>query len=59
MDLGNSGQEDLAFDVDENMGDEHDDMEALESDDEDQLDEELGLDVDADGKRIVLSLLCV
>lgn len=46
LDLGNSDQDGLAFDVDENMDQE--DPEALDSEDEQNLDEELGLEEDSD-----------
>jgi hypothetical protein len=49
LDLGNFDQDGLAFDVDENMDQE--DIEALDSDDEQNLDEELGLGEDSDGTR--------
>jgi hypothetical protein len=48
MDLGNTVDDDLALDVDGLM-DEVEDPEALDSDDEDQLDEELGLDDISEG----------
>ncbi|KAF8176995.1 P-loop containing nucleoside triphosphate hydrolase protein [Pholiota molesta] len=47
VDLGNSVEDDLAFDVDENM-DHEEDAEGLESDDDDKLDEELGLEEGSD-----------
>jgi ATP-dependent RNA helicase DHX37/DHR1 len=48
IDLGNAVNDDLALDVDGLMN-EVEDPEALESDDEDQLDEELGLDDTSEG----------
>jgi ATP-dependent RNA helicase DHX37/DHR1 len=48
FDLGNAVNDDLALDVDGLM-DEVEDPEALDSDDEDQLDEELGLDDISEG----------
>lgn len=51
VDLGNSVEDDLAFDVDENM-DHEEDSEGLESDDDDKLDEELGLEEGSDSKFI-------
>jgi ATP-dependent RNA helicase DHX37/DHR1 len=48
MDLGNTVDDDLALDVDGLMN-EVEDPEALDSDDEDQLDEELGLDDISEG----------
>ena len=48
IDLGNAVNEDLALDVDGLMN-EVEDAEALDSDDEDQLDEELGLDDNSEG----------
>jgi ATP-dependent RNA helicase DHX37/DHR1 len=47
MDLGNVVKDDLALDVDGHSN-EVEDPEALDSDDEDQLDEELGLDDDSE-----------
>lgn len=48
IDLGNAINDNLALDVDGLMN-EVEDSEALDSDDEDQLDEELGLDDDSEG----------
>jgi ATP-dependent RNA helicase DHX37/DHR1 len=48
IDLGNAVNDDLALDVDGFMN-EVEDPEALDSDDEDQLDEELGLDDNSEG----------
>lgn len=48
MELGSSARGDLAFDVDENMDDGEEDEEALDTDDDDKLDEELGLDNESD-----------
>ena len=48
IDLGNAVDDDLALDVDGFMN-EVEDPEALDSDDEDQLDEELGLDDNSEG----------
>ena len=48
IDLGNVVRDDLALDVDGFMN-ELEDPEALDSDDEDQLDEELGLDDISEG----------
>ena len=48
IDLGNAADDDLALDVDGLMN-EVEDPEALDSDDEDQLDEELGLDDSSEG----------
>lgn len=47
MDLGNVVKDDLALDVDGHSN-EVEDMEALDTDDEDQLDEELGLNDDSE-----------
>ena len=49
IDLGNNVNDDLALDVDGLMK-EVEDPEALDSDDEDQLDEELGLDDYSEGE---------
>lgn len=52
VDLGEGHLDDLAFDVDENM--DEDDPEALNSDAEQNLDDELGLESEgADGKIFV------
>lgn len=52
IDLGNAIKDDLALDVDGHL-DETEDPEALDSDDEDQLDEELGLDDTSEGVLIL------
>ena len=50
IDLGNAVDDELALDVDGLMNEnEVEDPEALNSDDEDQLDEELGLDDNSEG----------
>lgn len=48
IDLGNADKEDLALDVDGYLN-ENEDPEALDSDEEDRLDEELGLDDNSEG----------
>ncbi|KAF8967048.1 P-loop containing nucleoside triphosphate hydrolase protein [Flammula alnicola] len=55
MDLGNAAEDGLAFDVDENMDDEED-PEGLESDEDDKLDEELGLDAESDTPMHIVPL---
>lgn len=55
IDLGNAFEDDLALDVDENM-DPEEDPEALESDDDDALDKELGIEEDADGMAFICFL---
>lgn len=47
IELGNAIEDDLAFDVDGTM-DQEEDPEGLESDEDDELDEELGIEEDAD-----------
>lgn len=49
VDLGDARPDDLAFDVDEDMDEQ--DADALDSDDEQELNEELGLDPDEIGGR--------
>ncbi|KAG5648122.1 hypothetical protein DXG03_006076 [Asterophora parasitica] len=56
IDLGDSGPNDLAFDVDEGLDDEDQDQDALDSDDEDSLNEDLGLEEGADVPMHVVPL---